>query len=649
MGSGLWFMVCVPKEEYEKKLRLGLTSYGSSKSLRSKSSEQLDSTKASGNNGTVPASPVKLKLNQSNGQKSNASKTSLVTWNSTEESSSSAARSIELEQYLAKEDSLVKVLQEELDHLEIQDAVWTSSSDDKYHQVYFPCEAGGQSDFVLQHLTSRGLGRRDRSTIGVIPCAVFYRHDSTTTEPSSNQFTDTDDTDSDGSTNSPKASKAKNDIKRARKAFKSMQKRFLKTVTARLTVAQVVDGIRANAVLSFDFVMFIILASMIAALGLMENSSVVLVASMLISPLMGPILAGTFGAVIEDRSLRNQGLTNEIIGLSVCVVFGFLFGLICGNFSDTWGQGEWPTSEMAGRGYWRSLWVGLLIALPSGAGVALSVLGGNAGSLVGVAISASLLPPAVNAGILWALAVLKNLRSLSEKVITAEIAGNIYLTKPSLVPPRDYQIMYSFRMDRECAILGLISLLLTLVNILCIIIAAVCVLKIKEVAPYSTMNKTKRFWTEDVKIARNFYKVTPHPDSANLAEDFLHEWSKLTGLDGTEIFGNTRSARKTRQETVRGLVEDVQDDDVYQAVMQRVGGVRPESLSKRFSDSVSQVQGFPHGSSTVSVWDIENGFSDVTLRHPQRVVQPENKPPARLSKLFKWIPINPKVRLKYCT
>lgn len=49
------------------------------------------------------------------------------------------------------------------------------------------------------------------------------------------------------------------------------------------------------------------------------------------------------------------------------------------------------------RGMLRSLWVGVLIALPSGAGVALSILGGNTGSLVGVAISASLLPPAVNA------------------------------------------------------------------------------------------------------------------------------------------------------------------------------------------------------------------------------------------------------------
>ena len=44
----------------------------------------------------------------------------------------------------------------------------------------------------------------------------------------------------------------------------------------------------------------------------------------------------------------------------------------------------------------RGLWVGVLISLPSGAGVALSVLGGNTASLVGVAVSASLLAPTVN-------------------------------------------------------------------------------------------------------------------------------------------------------------------------------------------------------------------------------------------------------------
>ena len=62
-------------------------------------------------------------------------------------------------------------------------------------------------------------------------------------------------------------------------------------------------------------------------------------------------------------------------------------------------------TEMLSRGELRSLLVGVLIATPSGAGVALSVLGGNAGSLVGVAISASLLPPAINCGMFWSLSI----------------------------------------------------------------------------------------------------------------------------------------------------------------------------------------------------------------------------------------------------
>lgn len=44
------------------------------------------------------------------------------------------------------------------------------------------------------------------------------------------------------------------------------------------------------------------------------------------------------------------------------------------------------------------LWTGLVVAVPSGMGVALSLLDQNVGGLVGVAISASLLPPAVGAG-----------------------------------------------------------------------------------------------------------------------------------------------------------------------------------------------------------------------------------------------------------
>ena len=60
---------------------------------------------------------------------------------------------------------------------------------------------------------------------------------------------------------------------------------------------------------------------------------------------------------------------------------------------------------MVNRGDAYNLIIGFLIALPSGVGVALAISGRNTSSLVGVAISASLLPPCVNAGLLWAYAL----------------------------------------------------------------------------------------------------------------------------------------------------------------------------------------------------------------------------------------------------
>ena len=41
---------------------------------------------------------------------------------------------------------------------------------------------------------------------------------------------------------------------------------------------------------------------------------------MLVSPLMGPILAVTFGAKICDGEMVKRGLRNELYGVLVCLV-----------------------------------------------------------------------------------------------------------------------------------------------------------------------------------------------------------------------------------------------------------------------------------------------------------------------------------------
>ena len=118
-------------------------------------------------------------------------------------------------------------------------------------------------------------------------------------------------------------------------------------------------------------------------------------------------MAMTFGTIIKDRSLRNMGIKNIFVCLMGTISFGFLFGMIALNFTQSWTDSlgsnntyTWPTDMMRERGLVRITWVGTLVAFPSGCAVAISLLSGNDASLVGVAISVSLLPPAVNAVII---------------------------------------------------------------------------------------------------------------------------------------------------------------------------------------------------------------------------------------------------------
>jgi len=127
---------------------------------------------------------------------------------------------------------------------------------------------------------------------------------------------------------------------------------------------------------------------------LATDNVVVLVASMLISPLMGPVIAVTLGTSINHWALVRKGLLAGIKSLIVAGAIGAALGAIAilkGGVQD------WPTAEMSLRGDASQMPLNVIVAVASGLGVCLSGLGQNANSLVGVAISASLLPPTVNA------------------------------------------------------------------------------------------------------------------------------------------------------------------------------------------------------------------------------------------------------------
>ena len=133
---------------------------------------------------------------------------------------------------------------------------------------------------------------------------------------------------------------------------------------------------------------------------------------------------------------------------------------------------------MRSRGELRNLWIGSLVALPSGAAVALSILSGAQCSLIGVAISASLLPPCVNAGLLWAHATIQFLRSTTEYAIQTNITGQIFSLKPSRVPGPNYEaVYYPLDISTECMVLGIVSICLTVVNVVSMFLSGLIFLK----------------------------------------------------------------------------------------------------------------------------------------------------------------------------
>ena len=370
----------------------------------------------------------------------------------------------------------------------------TSSGD---YLLYIFCVPFDQVEATLVCLQKRGIGNSPFTSISVLNSAIHVSQQ----QQGDKDFGDKDDDESE-----------------------SGDGKFIDSIKSRLLVAEVVNRIQAGSEFTFDFLMFLILAACIAFFGLLENSSVVLVASMLVSPIMGPILAGIFGAVIKDDALRDKSVVRELISLSVCILIGFVLGVIFVPWIDTYGVEKWPTVEMTSRGQLRSLLVGILIAVPSGAGVALSVLGGNAASLVGVAISASLLPPAVNCGLF--------------------LANSLVVLCSSTPYVNDYSPVYSEHLAAEFAVLGIISFALTLVNIVCIVIVGVAILKLKEVTPEKIPQSFNHFWKQDVRAHRDYLQTInkgADPYGENLLEQARNVlgigMANNDGLDGTFLQG----------------------------------------------------------------------------------------------------------------
>eukprot|EP00892_Ulva_mutabilis_P010281 jgi/Ulvmu1/7625/UM038_0051.1 len=258
---------------------------------------------------------------------------------------------------------------------------------------------------------------------------------------------------------------------------KARKDRYM-NAASKLRVDQVIEQTKTNATLDFDYLAYLVISAVLAAVGLGTNSAPIIVASMLVAPLMGPIMAMSLAINLRRWKLAWLGAWNFATSLGIAIGIGFVGGLCGIPFISN--EDDWPTFEMKSRSGSTTLLVGLVIAIFSGGGVALSILSDNSSSLVGVAISAALLPPAVNTGLCWAVA------AAQESVHTTWSHDN-----------------------KRWVILGSHSLALVMLNSVCVALSASVMFRVKQVVP-----KGRRvvFWREDLKAAQASKGKEGHQD-----------------------------------------------------------------------------------------------------------------------------------------
>ncbi|EGI71053.1 PREDICTED: uncharacterized protein LOC105154195 [Acromyrmex echinatior] len=433
--------------------------------------------------------------------------------------------------------SMETVLEELLKKLRVEHVVWCKDKEDMYYEVIFPVPAGEPCENCIHCLTELGIGVKMNSIVSVIPTQCTY-----------------------SGVNGTKSLAIKDDVARRRKESEDRKNAwddFVGSIRSKLTVKQVVDGVRSGGDLTFDYMCLVLTADCLAALGLIENSATNVVAAMLVSPLMGPVMSLTFGTIIADRKLQLVGLKSLMLGIFVSILFGFIFGLLLGTTEMPWGYGDWPTDEMKGRGNYRSLWMGVLWALPSGTGVAVALLQGSNGPLIGVAISASLLPPVVNCGLFWALGCIW---LIYRPIKMPHIKGESYTNFNS-----SYTYIYSDYLPVEFFCNGIISACLTFINVMCIFITAIIVLKIKEVAaPYTSTPELRRFWEHDIRLVRD----------KNISRD-------NSSLNSSFYDGLSKTKQRALERTLNEAVREAINDETFRKVQRLSYGHGPEEISPR--------------------------------------------------------------------
>lgn len=148
--------------------------------------------------------------------------------------------------------------------------------------------------------------------------------------------------------------------------------------------------IAAGAKLDSNFLYMVIMSTIVAAIGLLEDNVAVVIGAMVIAPLLGPNMALAFATTLGETKLLWSALKSNLTGLFVTLALSIFIGFV------------WPLNfdshELMAR---TDVGLdGIVLAFVSGAAAVLSLTSGLSSSLVGVMVAVALLPPTATVGLM---------------------------------------------------------------------------------------------------------------------------------------------------------------------------------------------------------------------------------------------------------
>ncbi len=146
-----------------------------------------------------------------------------------------------------------------------------------------------------------------------------------------------------------------------------------------------------------DFFLLVILSVAMATVGLLQNSVTTVIGSMLVAPMLYPIVGTAMGMTIGDQKLMGRSLYTILISVIVALGTSCILTLVLNLFMPLE-----VTEQIAERGVLNAF--NILVALIAGVAGSFALVKADIGeSLPGTAIAVALVPPLAVVGIALAL------------------------------------------------------------------------------------------------------------------------------------------------------------------------------------------------------------------------------------------------------